>query len=169
MKNARVTASPERRIQLIGQIDDDSTRNLFEQLNVLEAENNQNIEIELHSEGGFAYNALAIVGRMRQSKCKILVTGYAQVASAAVVILAAGNYRRLSKESFVQVHEDAGEMEGSVSEMEKNIKQFRNDEARWNKTMNELTGNSVWEELHKRDTYLTPEQCLELNLVDEII
>ena len=44
------------------------------------------------------------------------------------------------------------------------------NEAHWNAIMQELTGTDakVWEKLNERDTYLTAEESLKLNLATEI-
>lgn len=169
---AKVSVLPSRRIMIVGQIDDDNQRLLFAELNRLEDESSKQIEIELTSEGGYADNAFAIVGRLRQSPCKILVTGYGVVASAAVIILAAGDYRRLAKDARVMVHEDSGKLKGTVSELEKAVEQCRIEEHKWNFRMSEYTGTTPdkWAKLHKQgDTFLTPDKCMELGMVDEII
>lgn len=161
-----------RRIQLIGQIDDERQHYLFDELSRLEFDASGPIEIELTSEGGYADNAFAIVGRLRQSPCEVIVTGYGVIASAAVIILAAGNYRRLARDSRVMVHEDSGKIKGTVSNMEQAILAFRAEEHKWNSRMASYTGTPAyhWAKLHKQgDTFLTPETCAELGMVDEII
>ena len=173
MKNKIITALPTRRIQIVGQIDDDNQRLLFAELSRLEEENSKHvIEIELTSEGGYVDNAMGIVGRMRQSPCKIVVTGYGVVASAAVIILASGAYRRLSKESRVMVHEDSGKLKGTITDLEKSIAHCRHQEHKWNHFMALRTGTTSdkWAKLHSQgDTFLSAEGCLDLGMVDEII
>lgn len=143
-----------------------------EQLTELENKSNcDNVYIELCSEGGEAYAALAFYSRMRSTTCPIYIKSYGLVASAAVLILAAGGHRQLSREAWVMVHEDEGTQEGSVSLLEVQIKQGRRLEDQWNTLLSSRTNTTSdgWAALHKSTTYLSAEECLKLGLIDEII
>ena len=63
------------------------------------------ITIRLHSEGGSVYEALAIVGRIEKCKCQIITEGYGAIMSAATLILASGDKRRISRLAWFMVHE----------------------------------------------------------------
>lgn len=136
-----------------------------------EAESKKPIFMVLSSEGGDAYVALAFAARMRVSACPLHLTAYGEVSSAAVLVLAAATTRRLARESWVMVHEDSGEIEGTVVEMEREAKQHRRMEDQWAMLLEERTGTSasIWTDLHKATTYLTPAECLELGLIHEVI
>jgi ATP-dependent Clp protease protease subunit len=147
-----------------------NTVNLISEAGGLE-EGSQVIDVELTSAGGEAYAALAFASKIRQCIHPTIVTAHGLVASAAVLILAYGNERRLAKEAWVMVHEDAGTTEGSVTLVEIEIKHSRRMEDQWNQLLADRTkaDAETWGKLHKATTYLSPEECLELGLIDEII
>lgn len=129
------------------------------------------IEIELCSEGGDVYAALAYAAKIMKCKHQVIITGYGLVASAAVLILAAGHERVLAEDTWVMVHEDEGGVEANVSFMEAHIKHMRRLENQWTDLMAFLTTTTKakWDELHKNTTYLTPEECLQLGLIEKIV
>jgi len=155
-------------INLIGDIDEDMLTSFSE---ALRSTDSKKIQIQLHSAGGDAHAALAIVSLMRLSKRYITVIGMGYVASAATLILAAGNKRLLTQESWVMVHEDSGEVSGSVSNLEAEVRQLRRMENQWNNLLEHYTGTKAteWDHIHLNDTYLTPQECLDLGLIDEIV
>jgi ATP-dependent Clp protease protease subunit len=159
------------KIKIIGAIDEDAYTEFCNKLDDLETGGVKVITVELNSGGGTAYDALAIAGRMRTSKCKFTVTGYGLIASAAVLILAAGDVRVMTKEAWVMVHEDSGRIKGNIVTMELEALHFRRLENQWAGLLAErtLTKAEVWTKLHKETTYLSAEECLALGLVDKVI
>lgn len=129
------------------------------------------IVLEIKSEGGDIYEAMAIVGRMRQSPCKITTIGYGQIMSAAVAILAAGHTRLISRYSWGLHHEMYTDMEGKIKDLQIELAQRRREEEKWAEVMEEFTNTpkQLWLELQKEESYLTPEQCLQYGIVDKII
>lgn len=161
-----------RKIYVVGDISWEAYERFSKKLTELELLNKYGpIFLELASDGGDAHAALAFSARIRLSSCEILITALGNVASAAVLILASGDHRRISEESWVMVHEDSAELAGSVVELERESTQLRRMEEQWAKLLKENTGTkkSEWEEMHKKTTYLTAQECLELGLVDEVI
>lgn len=127
--------------------------------------------IELSSPGGDSYAALAYSALIRRSSLNVEVQAFGLVASASVLVLAAGDIRSMSKEGWVMVHENSGTLEGNVLELEREAAQLRRLEVQWAKILEELTKahSAVWTAMHKETTYLDAEQCLALGLVDRII
>lgn len=137
----------------------------------MEAQNRKNITIRIHSEGGSVYEALAILGRMEKSPCNITTEGFGAIMSAATLILAAGDKRRMSRLGWFMYHESSYGVEGRHSSMKDAVAQAEKEELQWAKVMAEYTGKpeSYWNKLGKRkDVYLTAEQLLELGVIDEI-
>src|SRR4051812_7142651 len=62
-----------------------------------EAQSSKPVTIKISSQGGNVYDALAIVGRLKRSKCMIVTEGYGSIMSAATLIFASGNTRKISK------------------------------------------------------------------------
>lgn len=162
----------KNRIALIGTIDEVAYAVFSEELREYEKVKAKEVFVELSSGGGTAYDALAFYGRIRLSPCNvnILVTGL--VASAAVLVLAAGDHRIMTKESWVMVHEDlAHKLTARVSELEKTARHLRRLEDQWNTLLADSTtlSSAGWAQLHKTETYLTPADCLRHGLIEEIV
>ena len=160
-----------RKIYITGTIDEAAYLKFSKRLTVLEEQDGSPIEIELYSFGGEAYSALAFASRMRNCCCALHVRAHGLVASAAVLILAAGDDRRMAKEAWIMVHEDSGELEGSVTMLENAAVHARKLELQWNSLLANLTGTpaSKWQALHEATTYLNAKECLALGLIDRIL
>lgn len=161
-------------IKIIGGIDENAYKSFVDELD--ENPKANAVMIELNSGGGSAYDALAFYSQIRKIKegglmCGILATGV--VASAAVLILAAGTkgQRQMTREAWVMVHEDTNKLKGSTTDLEREAKHMRRMEEQWNNLLAECTGTSAkaWEEMHKKTTYLSAEECLQLGLIDVIV
>lgn len=163
-----------RKLYIIGDISDESYKEFVEALDGMEdILEDDDILIELHSHGGCAMAALAFYDRIKRIKGEVTIEAYGLVASAAVLVLAAGDTRKLSKNSWVMVHEDTVAVKSSmsVSQVEKNAKVSRQFEIQWAKILAIETHTSArqWEELHKEEKYFTANDCLDLGLIEEII
>lgn len=162
-----------RKIYIYGEITDESLKKFSLKLSRLQDESDEDISIELVSEGGDAYAALAYFDLIRNSQCGIRIHAYGYVASAATIILAAGDHRRMSPSSWLMVHEDSTCVdEGmSVSAVERSAAHARRLEQQWCKLLEGVskTSEEKWAVLHKAETYLTADECLKLGIIDEII
>ena len=135
------------------------------------SQDSEEVLIELSSPGGDSYAALAYASAIRKYSYDLTVEAYGLVASAAVLVLAAGGIRLMNKESWVMVHENSGTLEGNVLELEREAGQLRRLEVQWAEILASVTKTKaeVWTALHKETTYLSAEQCLALGLIDRII
>jgi ATP-dependent protease ClpP protease subunit len=162
-----------KKLTIIGEIDHDLYATFVAEMNELESLKAQTIEIELTSDGGDALVALAFYDKILQTKHKTIIVARGLVASAAVIILAAGDTRKMASSAWVMVHEDNPVFnEGAkVTEIEKEAKHARRLEDQWNSLMAEQTDIPAerWAMLHKNETYLTAAECLSLGLIEEII
>jgi len=163
-------------IKLIDEISMDSFKDFVEKVEAIMAEPDwdcEPIQVDLFSHGGSAEAALAFYSYMRLNpEVSYHITAYGEVASSAVLVLACGHKRRMTKEAWVMVHESsfkAGKL--SSSGYEEMGRQLRRMEDQWNELLAERTKAtaSYWGSIHKETTYLSAEECLELGLVDEII
>lgn len=130
------------------------------------------IDITLYSEGGDAYAALAYFDFIRSLDVNVRINGEGIVASAAVLILAAGDKRTLTKSAWVMCHEDLPELEEArVTQLERDIAHSRRLENQWNDLLAFETKVDAkeWARIHKQETYLSAEECLKLGLIDEVI
>lgn len=160
-----------RKIYLVGDISYKNYAKFTEEMANLEVESSEDITIELTSEGGDAYASLAFVSRIRLSPCRIRILGVGYVASAAVLILACGDKKAMTEESWLMVHEEFGAVDGNVALKEIEIRQCRRMEEQADKALSHYskTEASVWKRMHKETTYLTANECLGMGLIDEVI
>jgi ATP-dependent Clp protease, protease subunit len=165
-------------IYIIGEINEDKFKQFDIKLSRLEgrfannSETNNNVRVVLSSDGGSAIDAISFYDRIKQSELHITIEAYGMVASAAVLVLAAGDTRRLGKNAWVMVHEDVTDVEDGhrVTAAEKIVEHNRILEEQWNTILEQSTTTTreEWAELHKNETYLTADECLEYGLIDEV-
>lgn len=165
-------------IRIIGPINEESFKTFSEELaehefDVKSKAKFTTAKVELASTGGSAYDALAFAARIRNSPCDIIIRAYGLVASAAVIILAAGDTREMASEAWVMVHEDSDKPRGNVTLLETEVSQLRRLETQWAQELARYCNNKTtveqWSKLHKQTTYLSATECLERGLVDKII
>ncbi len=129
------------------------------------------VHIDLCSEGGSSMAGLAIAGKMRAADKRFVITVYGHASSAASLILAAGDLRRMSPMAWVMVHTSSGKLKGDAETLLAAAKQWQRDEEHWAAMLakNTSTPSSTWLALEKKTTYLDAEQALALGLIDEIL
>ncbi len=160
-----------RSIQIIGDISYKSYSVFAEQMAELELMPYEPIEIELVSGGGDAYVSLAYFSRIRRSICPVHITGSGIIASAAVLILAAGHQRFMTKEAWLMVHEETGEATGEVHFVERTVKHYRNMEIQCDKMLASVSkvSEKQWAAYHKCTTYFNAKDCLKMGLIEGIV
>lgn len=161
-----------RVITLTGSVDSDMFRLVDISMTELERYNQKSVIIRINSEGGEVTDALAIVGRIRASKCRVIVEAYGACQSAATLILAAGILRRISKYCLFMHHESSYEVEGRHSKILTEVQEMERQEDLWAEWMAKfsLRDKAFYkEEAKDTDKFYTPEQLLEFGIVDEVI
>lgn len=163
--------SDKREIQLTGDIEPPMFDFLDAALTELEKESRKRVTIKINSHGGDVYEALAIVGRIRKSSCLIVTEGYGAIMSAATLVLACGDQRRLSRYSWYMWHEASYYVEGRHSSNKAMIIQAEREEKQWAKAMEAFSNKSAdfWLKKGRHvDAYFTPEELLKMNVIDEV-
>jgi len=161
----------ERVILISGDIDKTTFELVDSAMTQLESMNRSSITIKINSPGGEVYNALAIVGRLKKSKCRIITEGYGHVMSASTLILACGNLRLMSKYSFFMHHETSYELEGRHSQIKSEVAQTEKEEKLWCKWMEEFSKKDQkwWKKSGiGTNAYFTAEDLLKFGVIDEI-
>lgn len=164
--------SKRRDIFIIGEINEEMVSMVACDLAHFESQDKAKIiNVILSSIGGCCYDAMAIVGMLRNSPCDIVIKAYGCVQSAAVPILACGDVRYLSEESWIMVHQGSSKVKGETNDLVKQVKQALDEETAWCRLMAKLTSQSTetWTELHKKTTYLTADEALQLGLCDKVL
>lgn len=133
------------------------------------------IAVVICSQGGDAYCARAIAGMIKDAQNhgrQVDTAGYGDVHSAAALIFAAGQHRLLSKYATVMMHQASGSVEGSTQDVVDCGLQMEAEERQWCQALEDFTGTSVdeWLKIQEEgDKYLTPDECLKLNLATELV
>ena len=139
--------------------------------NVLE-NSKELIYLKLNTFGGDFYEALAIVGRIKQSPCKTIIDCFGSSFSAGGIILVSGDVRRMNKYAWFMFHEVSYAASiGKMTEQEALLEQTKIEQDKICKYMAEHTKKNYafWKKLVGQiDYYLDAEQCLEYGIVDEI-
>ncbi len=161
----------ERSLKIVGEIDEKVFSDVDAKLALLEGQGKGAVIIRVNSEGGSPYAALAIVGRMQRSKCKIIVEAYGCVMSAAVLILAAGDKRRMHNLAWFMTHESSYITEGKHTDIKQLLVQSEREEMQWAEAMGKFSTKSptYWRLMNSgHDKYLSASECLEAGVIDEI-
>jgi ATP-dependent Clp protease protease subunit len=161
----------KRTITIEGDVEEGWFTFMDASLSLLESLDESPITIRISSGGGMEYAGWSVVGRMHRSPCEIVVEGYGYIMSMATIILAAGNKRRLSKYANWMYHSCSYGVEGRHPQVKNFVKQNEKEELRAAKFMAERSKKPVnfWKKLgYDVDAYMTPEEVLELGVIDEI-
>lgn len=161
-----------RTIQLVGDISEEMFVQLDTALSILEEESKAAITIKINSLGGSVYDGMAIIGRIKASKCKIVTEGYGSIMSAAILILAAGAKRRMSRYATAMWHEASYEDAGTVSQMNHRNKQMQREEELACKAIESFSSTPAkyWATEGKlgKDLFLNAQECKLLGVIDEV-
>lgn len=161
----------DRVIVISDEIDSTTFEVVEAALTEMEAENRKTVTVKINSQGGSVYDALAIVGRLRASPCHIVTEGYGCIMSAATLLLACGEKRRVSEFAWLMHHEASYGAEGRHSQLKNLVAQTEREEQRWAEAMAGFTNRpkEFWtKEGTHIDAYFDAEQLLELGVVDEV-
>ena len=164
----------ERIIFLGTGIDDNIANVIMAQLIHLEAEDpEKDIQIYINSPGGVVTAALAIYDTMQFIKSKVSTICIGQAASAAAVLLLAGEKgkRFILPNARVLLHQPSGGFEGTAMDIEIHTKEMLRVRDSLNRIISEHTGQEIKKVSRdtERDFILTAEQAKEYGIIDEII
>lgn len=166
---------PTKTIMFTGSVDEDMYQSALANIHALDSVSGD-ITIKLMSDGGDVSVARAIYDLIRNCKNIVRIQAYGVVASAATIILQAGDKRVMSPNSLLLVH--AGS-EGIPTDHPRNVdslyKQYRVDE-QWMhgvylekiKEKKKRYTKQKLEDLLVWDRYLSPKEAVELGLACEI-
>jgi ATP-dependent Clp protease protease subunit len=164
----------ERIIFITGGIEDYGASLITAQLLFLEAENpKKEISMYINSPGGVVTSGLAIYDTMQYIRPKIQTLCIGQAASAASLLLCAGNKgeRYCLPNSRVLVHQPSASFYGQASDIARHAQEVVKLKRRLNEIYAKHTGQPVEavEKMLDRDTYLTAEEAKAFGLLDEVL
>ena len=164
----------ERIIFLTGPIDDNVASLVCAQLLFLESENpKKEISFYINSPGGIVWSGLAMYDTMQYISSKIMTICIGQAASAASLLLTAGEkeIRFSLPNSRIMVHQPSGGYQGQVTDIEIQTKEIIKTKKRLNEIYAKHTGKDITnvELIMERDKYFSPAEAIEFGLIDKIV
>lgn len=163
----------ERVVFLGGPIDDDVANLVIAQLLFLEAEDpKKDISLYINSPGGVVTAGLAIVDTMNHVKPNVSTVCVGMAASAAAVILSAGEKgkRYALPNAEVMIHQPHGGAQGQATDIEITAKQIVKLRERLNKLMSKYTAQPLTkiEKDVERDFFMSADEAKKYGIVDKV-
>ena len=169
--------SDSRTIFLMGPVEGELTKHIVERLFVLsEQSSKEPIHMVIQTEGGFVDDMFCIYDAMKFIAAPVYTVGFGCVASAGVLLLAAGEkgHRCLGSRARVMHHLgwDDGAV-GNVFEQKNYIREMERQEDLADACLARECNKDVavvknWLK-DRLDRYITPTEAIELGIIDKII
>lgn len=161
-------------VNVFGDIDDDVATEFINSVLEVSGENPQApITVYISSEGGNMYNMFAMHDIMRQVPNHIHTIGIGRVMSAATLILAAGDKRSVSSNTYIMLHEPSyAAPENKVSQYERELEHLKDLKNKMYSLLSEYTGQTVKKiaaDLDNQDHYISADEAVKYGLADEVI
>ena len=163
----------ERIIFLAGPIEDYTANLVIAQLLFLESEDpKKDIQLYINSPGGSVTAGLAMLDTMNHIKPDVATVCVGIAASAAAIILAAGQKgkRYALPNAEVMIHQPWGGAQGQATDIEITAKHIIATRARLNKILAKATGQELAkiEKDVERDYFMSAEEAKKYGIIDEI-
>ena len=133
----------------------------------------QDINIYINSPGGYVHSGLAILDTMRFVPCDCATTCIGMASSMGAVLLAAGakGKRYILPNARVMIHQPAGGMEGTASDIKIHAEEIIHTKRRVIEILADCTGQpyDTVERDIDRDKFMSADEALKYGLVDEVL
>lgn len=164
----------ERVVMLGTQVNEQSANLIVAQLLFLDREDpDATIKLYVHSPGGEVYSGLAIYDTMQQVSAPVSTTAIGRTASFGTVVLVGGTKgkRFALPNATIHMHQPLGGMQGQVTDMDIQLKEFNRLKKKLINIFVEHTGqpHEIIERDSDRDIFFEPEQAVEYGLIDEVL
>jgi len=164
----------ERIIFLVGEIDTHMANIVIAQLLFLESENpDKDISMYINSPGGLVTAGLAIYDTMQFIKSNVSTLCIGQAASAAALLLAAGEKgkRLCLPNATVMIHQVLGGYQGQGSDIEIHAKETLRVGQRLNEILAQHTGQPLArvKKDTDRDFFMTGDMAVKYGIIDAIL
>ncbi|KAF5981790.1 ATP-dependent Clp protease, protease subunit [Fusarium bulbicola] len=176
-----IEESSERIVVLNGEVNDYMSASIVSQLLWLESDTpDKPITMYINSPGGSVTSGMAIYDTMTYIKSPVSTVCVGGAASMAAILLAGGEAgKRFSlPHSSIMIHQPLGGTRGQASDIMIYANQIQKTREQSNRIMqyhlNKAKGHEKYSleeinDLMERDKYLSPEEALELGVIDEIL
>lgn len=178
--------NPEPRITINGLVDQEMFKNVSTNLQKITETNGviEGLQVNFSSFGGEitsgfgVHDLLKVFGR--EHDAAVTITGYGPIMSMGVLILQAGDIRRMPSNSRMLLHPTSTRISGDIGRAEFHIEEARALYTMYTEIISERVRNAG-KEMTPEDvsnlmqanagvgTHLTSEQALEFGLIDEIV
>lgn len=133
----------------------------------------KDIQIYIHSPGGYVTAGLAIYDTMQYVSCDIRTYCIGQAASMGAVLLAAGTKgkRYALPNSRIMIHQPLGGAQGQATDISIQAKEILRTKQKLNEILSFHTGKKI-EEVEKdtdRDYYMSGDEAVKYGLIDEVL
>lgn len=163
------------RIIFIGTpIEDGMANAVIAQLLFLESQNpKEDIKMYINSPGGVVTSALAIYDTMQYVKPSVATICLGMAASAAALLLAAGEKgkRMILPNGEVMIHQVMGGASGQATDIDIHARHILQMRERLNKILSKHTGQKLDKVAQDtdRDYFMSAEEALKYGIVDKVI
>jgi len=163
----------ERIIFLGTGIDDQVANTVVAQLLFLDSQNQDDIKLYINSPGGQVTAALAIYDTMNFIKSDVSTICIGVAASAAAVLLSAGEKgkRFILPNGEVMIHQVMGGVEGQATDIDIHAKHILKIKEKLNKILAKHTGQKISKVTQdaERDYFMSAKEAKKYGLVDKVI
>ena len=164
----------DRIVLLSAEVDDHIASLICAQLLFLESQDpEKEISLYINSPGGSVTAGLAIYDTMRYITAPVSTVCMGMAASMGAFLLCAGEkgLRFALPNSQIMIHQPLGGYRGQATDVEIHAREIIRLKQRLNQMMAENTGRSVEEiaQATERDHFMTPQEALELGLIDRVL
>jgi ATP-dependent Clp protease protease subunit len=168
----------DRKVFLVGQIDDESCNDLIKKLLYLEAEDStRKITLFINSPGGEVGSGLAVYDTIRLMKSPVtaVVTGIAASMGSIILLACDSDKRLMLPSSRVMIHDCSWgrrDMGGKKPfEIQEELNQLKGVNERLVSIIAERTGKTIEEisKITQNDAYFSAGEAVEFGLASEII
>lgn len=138
---------------------------------IKQTENNEELEVEINSGGGSVFAGSEIYTALKSYKGNVTIKIVGLAASAASVIAMAGNKILMSPTSQMMIHNASASVGGDYRDMEHSAEILKNINTSIANAYKLKTGMDQEKLLTLMDseTWLTPQQALEKQFIDEVM
>ena len=162
----------DRVIMLGSGIDEDVSQVVCAQLLYLDAQDSQKpIYLYINSPGGSVTDGLAIYDTMEFIEAPVTTVCMGQACSMGAFLLAAGKRRYSLPHGQILIHQPSSGVAGQCTDIQIHARQAQYYKDLLNEILSKRSKKSVVEMtgLTERDTFLTPQQAMEIGLIDGIL
>ena len=168
-------AADDRLVVLHGEVNEHSISSVIVQLLHLANQNHKPIHLVISTYGGSVDEMFSLYDTIKFLPCPVHTIALGKVMSAGVLLLASGvkGKRMIGRSARIMIHPISGGLIGNVFEAMNEMKEFeRLQELMVSALMSETKLKK--EDIDKlmkagHDFFLTPEQAIEMGIVDRII